>query len=306
MLTRRDLLKSAAVVTAAAPLPRYEFGCQTLPYAALPLARAIEGIRKAGYRYIMPFHTHAKEPVFTPALALPARAELRRRFADAGLTPFMSFIGLGKEIHTPEGMKLYLEQLDFYREFEIRTVVGTGPWYFTKFPNVPKRARDWQREVDTFYASLEKAVRHAENIGVTITLKPHTGITAHAAACMQVVNRLRSERLKICWDAGNVSFYEGIWPDPDLADLAPHVKAVCIKDHLGLRAQANFPVPGSGQIDHEQMFRILFSGGFSGPLALERVDGTDRAAAMPPELIDERIAAARRFLEPLLEKTARG
>ena len=36
------------------------------------------------------------------------------------------------------------------------------------------------------------------------------------------------------------------------------------------------------------------------------VDGTDRAAAMPAELIDERIAAARRFIEPLLEKTARG
>jgi sugar phosphate isomerase/epimerase len=307
--TRRDLLKAAALAAAApaaGAAPRYTLGCQTLPYAALPLARAIEGIRKAGYRHVMPYHAHAKELVFTPDLPPAARAELRRRFADAGLTPFMSFIGLRGDLRKPDGFNLYLAELDLCAEFGIRTVVGIGPWYFQKFPNIPKRARDWQREVDAFYPALERAVRHAETTGVTIALKPHTGITAHAAACLQVVARVVSDRLKICWDAGNVSFYEGIWPDPDLPDLAPHVKAVCIKDHLGGRGAHNFPVPGQGQIDHDQMFRALFAGGFSGPLALERVDGTDRAASMPPELIDERIAAARRYLEPLLEKTAAG
>ena len=90
---------------------------------------------------------------------------------------------------------------------------------------------------------------------MTITLKPHTGITATAKACIEVTRRIVSDRLQICWDAGNVSFYEGIHPDPDLPDLAPRVKAVCIKDHLGLRGDANFPVPGQGQVDHERMFR---------------------------------------------------
>ena len=140
--------------------------------------------------------------------------------------------------------------------------------------------------------------------GVTITLKPHTGITATAAACLKVVKSIVSDRFKICWDAGNVSFYEGINPDPDLPDLAPCVKAVCIKDHLGGRAEANFPMPGSGQIDHELMFRTLFAGGFSGPLALERVDG--KGGPVTAEIVDERIAAAYNFLSPLLEKTARG
>jgi sugar phosphate isomerase/epimerase len=137
---------------------------------------------------------------------------------------------------------------------------------------------------------------------VTITLKPHTGITCNAKACLEVVKRFPSERLKISWDAGNVSFYEGIYPDPDLPDLAPHVKSVCVKDHKGLRGEANFPVPGHGQIDHEEMFRILFGAGFNGPIALERIDGTDRAAAMPLEVIDERIKAAHDYLAPLLEK----
>jgi sugar phosphate isomerase/epimerase len=203
---------------------------------------------------------------------------------------------------TPEGLSAAVAELDLCAEMGIRTVIGTGPWYFTKGITVPKRAKDWATEVDVFYGFLERAVRHAEKAGITITLKPHTGITAIAKTCMEIVKRLPSPHLKICWDAGNVSFYEGIYPDPDLPDLAPDVKAVCVKDHKGLRGEGNFPVPGMGQIDHEAMFRTLFKAGFAGPVALERVDGSDNAAKMPAELIDERIAQARAYLEPLLER----
>lgn len=307
---RRMLLKQVTVAAALAAQQssgseRYNLGCQTLPYRGHSLPRALEGIRKAGYRRVMLFHTHQGKPVFTPALSAAGRSELRRRIEDAGLEPQMSFVGLvAGHLGSPGALKTYLEELDLCAELGIRTVVGVGPWYYTRFPNVPKRARDWEVEVNAFYKEQEKAVRHAESVGVTITLKPHTGITATAKDCLQVVKRIVSERFKICWDAGNVSFYEGIYPDPDLPDLAPHVKSVCIKDHLGSRAQANFPVPGEGQIDHELMFRILFGAGFDGPIAVERVDGRDDAMKMPAEVIDERIAAARRFLLPILETRA--
>jgi sugar phosphate isomerase/epimerase len=307
-MERRDFLKGAAALAAAsapAAEARYQLACMTMPYQAYPLARALDGIRKAGYRYVMPHATHAKEPVFTPALTAAARAELKRRFRDAGLEPVMRFAALGPDIRTPDGMKQAIGELDLCADFGIRTAVGAGPWYFKKFPNIPKRTRDWQKECEAFYPALESLVRHAESAGVTFTLKPHTGITANAKACLELAQRFPSPRFGICWDAGNVSFYEGIWPDPDLPDLAPRVKAVCLKDHKGLRGEANFPAPGNGQIDHEDMFRTLAGAGFRGPLALERVDGTDRAAGMPAELIDERIASAYRYLAPLLEKTMR-
>jgi len=279
-------------------------GCQTLPYRAYPLERALEGIQKAGYRYVMINGDHQNKPAFTPALSVSQRSELRRRLKDMGLTPFMSFFGLGKELSDPEGLKHAFAELDLCAEFGVSTVVGMGPWYWKKWPNLPYRASEWEQMCNVFYSALEKAVNYAQQVGVVITLKPHTGITATAKACMQVLKRLPSPNLKICWDAGNVSFYEGIYPDPDLPDLAPDVKAVCVKDHLGGRAVPNFPVPGSGQIDHDLMFRILFGAGFNGPIAVERVDGTDDTAKMLPEIIDERIAAARRYLVPILEKYA--
>jgi sugar phosphate isomerase/epimerase len=313
--TRRAFLKQAALAAgtgvavsssdgAAGENPRYRLGCETLPYRSYPLARALEGIRKAGYRYVMPFQTHAGQPAFNPLAPAAGRADLRRQFTDAGLQPFMCFVGLQKELADPAGLKLYLEELDLCAEFGISTVVGVGPWYYDKFPNVPKRARDFNREVDAYFAALQKPVRHAESLGITITLKPHTGVTATANACMQALMRIASDRLQICWDAGNVSFYEGIHPDPDLPDLAPHVKSVCVKDHHGVRAEANFPTPGEGQIDHELMFRTLFRAGFNGPIAVERVDGREDAAKMSADTIDAKIASARKFLVDVLDKTA--
>ena len=309
-ISRRQLLRGAAALTASAAglqaqsRERHKLGVMAAMYSSVPLADALARIRKAGYRYITPGPKHAGEAVFTPELPAADRGPMLRRIQDAGLQPFLSLGGFGSEPTTDKGLARYLAQLDLCADFQIPIMVGGGPWYFQRFPNLPKRDTDWQEEVSRFYSGLEKAVRHAEKIGVTIALKPHTGITATAKACLQVTKRIVSERLQICWDAGNVSFYEGIYPDPDLPDLAPKVKAVCIKDHLGLRGEANFPVPGQGNVDHELMFRTLFAAGFNGPMALERVDGRGGKEKMTPELVDQRISEAFKYLTSVLDRTA--
>jgi sugar phosphate isomerase/epimerase len=303
-LSRRELVAAAVALPAPAAgqsAGRYKLGVMTMIYRTLPLDEAVSRIRKAGFRYVCPAAKHGSEAVLAPELSPDGRKAMARRLKDLGVEPVMSLGGFGSEPSTDEGVRRYIAQLDLCADFGIPVMVGGGPWYYTKFPNVPKREADWQQEVSRFYAGLEKAVRHAESAGVTITLKPHTGITARAKDCMQVVRRIVSPRLKICWDAGNVSFYEGVNPDPDLPDLAPDVKAVCIKDHLGLRSEANFPVPGQGQVDHDLMFRTLFKAGFDGPMAIERVDGRD-GGKVTPEVADERLQAANRYLAPLLDR----
>ena len=294
-------LGSAAVAAAAPAGERYRLGVMAQMYSALPLDEAMARIRKIGYKYVCPSPKHAGEAVFSPAASAAQRKEYLRRMRDAGVTPFISLGGFGTEPHKEGALPKYLAQLDLCAEFGIPVMVGGGPWYYTKFPTVPKRDKLWQEEVAQFFAAMEKAVRHAESIKVTIALKPHTGITARAKDCIDVAKRIQSPNFKIAWDAGNVSFYEGIYPDPDLPDLAPMVKAVCIKDHLGNRGEANFPVPGQGQIDHEAMFRTLFGAGFSGPLAIERVDARE-GKKTSPELVDQRLTQAYQYLTPLLDK----
>ncbi len=72
-----------------------------------------------------------------------------------------------------------------------------------------------------------------------------------------------------------------------------------------MRGDANFPVPGQGQVDHELMFRTLFSAGFKGPMAIERLDGR-HGRGLAPEVVDERLAAANQYLVPLLDRITAG
>ena len=303
---RRILSRIAALpalVTKAAPQPRYKLGVMAGMYSSVPLDDAMQRIRKAGYRYISMAPKHGADIVYSPELPKPERARMLRRIRDLGVEPFLSLGGFSGDPQTVAGLEKYIAQLDLCADYEIPVMVGAGPWYYKKFPSIPKRELDWQEEVSRFYAGLEKALRHAESVRVTIALKPHTGITARGRDCMQVLKRIQSPWLKIAWDAGNISFYEGIYPDPDLPDLAPQVSAVCIKDHLGLRGEANFPVPGQGNVDHELMFRTLFAAGFDGPLAIERVDGKDGGSRkLTPEVTDQRLTAAYQYLAPLLDR----
>jgi hypothetical protein len=73
-----------------------------------------------------------------------------------------------------------------------------------------------------------------------------------------------------------------------LPDVAPQVRAVCIKDHLGLRGDGNFPVPGQGNVDHELMFRLFLRPDLKGRWQIERVDGRDGASKAAPDVIDQR------------------
>ncbi len=308
-MTRRQLLGNLAALPAlkqsvtAAPGERYRLGVMATMLGSLPLEEAMSKIRKIGYRYISMSRRHADETVFSPEMTKADRTTMLRRIRDLGVEPFLSLGGFQAEPQTTEGLSRYFAQLELCADFQIPVMVGAGPWYYTKFPTVPKRERDWQVEVSRFYAGLEKAVRHAESLHVVIALKPHTGITARAKDCLDVLQRLRSPNLKIAWDAGNISYYEGIYPDPDLPDLAPNVCSVCIKDHKGLRGVNDFPVPGQGNIDHEHMFRTLFASGFQGPMAIERVDGIDGGMnKVPPPVVEQRLAAAYQYLKPLLDR----
>lgn len=302
-MTRRGFLGATAAAPVAMTAQPYRLGVMTRILGGLPFDEALARVRKAGYRYVCPAERHAGQPLFTPELSPQERSALRRRMLDHGVEPFLSLGGFASHLLDEAQLKKWLQQLDLCADFEIPVMVGGGPWYYTKFPTLPKREKDWVVEVSRFYYNLEQALRHAESLKVTIALKPHTGITARAKDCLEVVRRVRSPYFKIAWDAGNVSFYEGIYPDPDLADLAPHVVAVCIKDHLGGRAEPNFPVPGEGQIDHKGMFETLFAAGFRGPLAVERLEGNARGQLSPDDAT-ERMIAAYRYLAPLLDRIA--
>src|SRR4051812_28403598 len=108
-LSRRTFLRSSAMAVSAISTysrwpaalaadrqvrTRFQIACMTLPYAQFPLARALSGIKAAGYSYVA-WATAHKEPDgrSVPVMAADAPPERAKELAvkcrDMGLEPLL-------------------------------------------------------------------------------------------------------------------------------------------------------------------------------------------------------------------------
>lgn len=278
----------------------FKLGCQTLPYSELPLTRALEGIARAGYPYVCYGTTHQKEPIAGLEGSDAAALELRRQTEDLGLTPVMAFMPTGG-VTAEGGVEAWKRRLDVGKVLGLDCLLAWGPWEYEVWPGKKHALPAWREMTEAWFTAMEPVVRHAEQVGMLIVLKPHTGLTAYGNVLRATIERLGSPFVQACYDGGNVHFYEGLDPALDIKDCAELVKAICVKDHQGLRANPLFPVPGAGEVDHRAMLEALAPHGFCGPVVVERFEGMFKKAEMIPELVDALAAQACAYLRGLQE-----
>lgn len=274
----------------------FKIGCQTLPYSELPLDRALAGIARAGYKYVCYGTTHEKAPAVNPDWTDEQTLDLKRRTEDLGLTPVMTFMPSGG-VTGEAGVDGVKKRLDQGKLLGLDCVLAWGPWGYESWPGKKYSNAAWREMSDEWFRLMEPVARHAEAIGMMIVLKPHTGLTAYGNVLRDTIERIGSPMVQACYDGGNVSFYEGLDPALDIQDCADLVKAICVKDHSGPRANPVFPVPGSGDVNDRAMLEVLRPYNFTGPVVVERFEGPFKKAEMIPELIDALAAQARVYLE---------
>ena len=193
--------------------------------------------------------------------------------ADAGLRPSVLF---GRVCPLDdEAVAKFKVRIDQAAELGVDEVLSIAPWPYSKGIDVKRPEDEWNEEVERFYRHLAPVAKHAEQVGMMIAYKPHTGLTATAAECKQLVERAASPCVKISYDPGNVSFYEGVDPAADVPTIAAETVSVCVKDHVGERGNPDFPNPGKGDVDFESVFRTLNEHGFTGPATVEKLVGTE-------------------------------
>lgn len=267
---------------------RFQLGAMTLPYLRWSLDRALEGISRAGFRYVGIRPGHADGPLLPERPAAADHRALRERLERHGLTPLLMFAHRG----TSDSADSLRRDVDTIAELGIPflLVVPTSP--APKFSQERIGEMVWFTRVEQWFRVLETVARRAERRGVTIVLKPHGGIAGTGEDLGLIVERLGSPAVRVCYDPGNVVYYEGVRPETDLPVVADLVRAVCIKDHRGGQAVVDFPTPGDGDIDHVAIFRTLRTTGFHGPCLIERIDGL-----ATPEEVDRELARGRTYLE---------
>ena len=135
---------------------------------------------------------------------------------------------------------------------------------------------EYYEAVLTFTRHVLPLADYAHEKGHRLSFKPHCGLVSDARSGWEFAGRYDHPAMRICYDAANVSFYEGVDPTSGLELAAPFVSSIILKDHVGGHWEAGFPDPGKGDIDHNRVMKIVRDAGFDGPVVVEKVDGESR------------------------------
>lgn len=278
-------------------------GAMTLPFCGYPFEKALDGLVEVGFRYICVGFPHLRHFVPHPddddaRLKLIVDACARRSL---DLTMLVCLTHAEHE----GGQQTWIKTVHHAATMEIPYVMGMGTWSF-KDPHdllVGEKSHAQQAaEEERWLAAMRPVCDQATVLGVTIVIKPHTGNTATALQCRKLIETIHHPAMGICYDAGNVHFYGGVEAQADLPIVVDHVRALCLKDHLGPRFHPDFPPLGEGSLNHAAIFEILKKANFHGPMLIERIDGTLDAGRMAYPEIVSRLKRAKQNMEQAARK----
>ena len=293
-MTRREFLASSALACAdgssAQPRPtpsKFQIACMTLPYSRFPLARALEGIKQAGYSFVAWGTTHregGKEVPVLAADAAPVKAkELAQSCRGVGLEPVMMFSMVYPE--AKDGLAVLTQRLKQAGAAGVPQVLTFG---HTKGGN----RKLW---IERFKALGPIATDN----NVTLVVKQHGGETGTGAACAEITREVDHPNIKVNYDAGNVLDYLNKDPIPDIKASAGEVRSFCIKDHRNWPKDEDCG-PGFGEIDHYKLLHPVAFTGLTMPLACENIFAPLLPRPDKAEGVDALARRAREFLETVI------
>ncbi len=259
----------------------------TLPYAQFPLARALQGIKAAGYRYVAWGTTHEEDGKRVPVMAADATPdaarELGKKCRDMGLEPLMLFSMVYPE--AAEAMAVLTNRIKQASAAGIPQVLTFG------------HTQGGNRAIWT--DRFKKLAPIARDSGVMIVIKQHGGTTGTGEACAQIVRDVSDPAIMVNYDAGNVLDYLRLDPIPDIQKCAAEVRSFCIKDHRNWPKSEDCG-PGFGEIDHYRLLSPVAFTGLDMPLCCENISAPLVARPAEPEGVDALARRAREFLEVVI------
>jgi inosose dehydratase len=241
--------------------------CFTNCYGPEGVRAAVANIRAAGIEHLeLALRGHN-----FGGLVIPESAVITEKADDATAEAFCQLLeqhGVkvsgcnvgGADIRTVEGVELTERRIRFaQRWFGVPVVVsGAGQ------PADPT-------ERHTVIKHLKRLGDFARALGVTIALETHKGPTQNAQAMLALMSDLDHPHVRLNFDTGNIAYYNrDADPVDELAQVAPLVRNVHLKDNRGGFEDWYFPALGEGgAVDFRKVREILDSVGFLGPYTIE-------------------------------------
>lgn len=273
---RRDFLSqtlAGAIAIAGVPfagvsaddsMRRPSIGFSLYGMKTLPVAEALKVCSEVGYECVE-LAVMADWPCAPEKLSADARRDIRQQLTDRHLELAALMENLPLAV---DGDKHQTNLDRFKRAFElsrdlapnqtplIETILGGSPdkWSMLKDKFV-ERLRDW-------------AAVAAEHKSI-ITIKAHVAGALHLPQdAVELVQAVNSPALQLAFDQSHFQLRDVPMADAWKA-MADRTRFIHVKDGKGKPGAFQFLLPGDGTIDYVELFRLLKSSRYSGPVVVE-------------------------------------
>jgi len=254
----------------------------TSTYAKYSGKEAMEGISKAGFKYI----ELATAPAFFEHMPRP---EIRvdnqivdgvlKDCKDNGL--ILQCIAGHTRLMKENAVENFKKVLDFTGLAKVRYVnTDTGE---------VKNKEDEKK----FYDDMRVIGDYAKTKGVTVCLEMHGDWCNNGKIGAEIIRTINNPNIKLNYDTANVIFFGNVKPEEDLPYALPYMGYIHLKDSgNGKFKEWDFPALGEGVTDFNKIFKMLEK--FDGPASVEiEFDGKDHSL----KYINEAVRKSYDFLK---------
>jgi len=291
--TRRQFVRESAGLLAgtvlaaearsllAAPAPvSWPIGCFNRPWTKWTFDATLNAVKSAGYSTIGLLTRTKDEPFIAAEASAEYLDALKRRLSASGLAVNLGALRSRYDVPLAETVESLRKEIDNAAFLGLRYAMTFGV--------------DDPAQFDRYFQAMAALAPYAAEKGVQVVMKPHGGSSGASGEILAALKRVGHPNFKIWYDAGNIVHYTGKDPVAELEPIVQHVTGFCAKDCAEPKGEVMIQL-GAGKVDFAGVFRVLKSGGFSGPIMVECCAVGETAAATAANA-----RANREFLQALL------
>jgi len=228
-------------------------------YHGYSIEEAIEGIAKAGFRYIELTATKGWTEHVFPDMPFERLLEIQDKLNAAGLIPF-SMSGHCNLMDT-ERIGDFIKNIRLAAFFGCDYIVSSIGEAHLKDNAVADNA--------TVAGHIAALVPHLEKYNLTLVLETHGKEHGTGKVLSEIVGLVGSDRVKINYDTANVIFYGRVDPCEDISTCMNDVAYIHLKEKAGADDAWDFPALGKGRIDFPCIFKSLEAVENNSPFSIE-------------------------------------
>jgi len=234
------------------------FAGHTNSYHGFSLEQALDGISRAGFKYI---ELSAVKNWTEHAMADMSEAELD------GIKDLMAKYGI-TAITLSGHCDLFDEQrLDDFRA-NIELAAKMGCKYIISSTGEAHFGKKEEFNDEELVKNLKTLVPALEKHNIILGLELH-GVYCKGEDMGRVVKMVDSPFIGVNYDTSNVCYFGDTSPMDDIKTCVDQVVHVHLKDGTGLKATWNFPGTGNGQLPLKEFMEFMDEHGYEGPYSIE-------------------------------------